>query len=389
MLCIAALLAGAYWQRDAVLSLVGLSGPRAVADSKGRGGRDGGRPGTAAVRFAVAEKISIQRSVDLSGTLAALDQARVSTETAGIVKDLNFELGQTVEADQVLVQLDTRELELARTRAESALRQIEAQLGVRSAEPGGPALVPADEQIAAVRTAMANRDEAKAQYGRAEELLAKGLISRADRDTVQTRLKIAEAALQSAIENVAALKATLEERRAAHALAQKKIGDATIRAPMAGAVSERLVARGEFVRENTQIATIVQTHPLKLRTAVQERYANLIRPNLNLRFRVESFPNRMFEGKISNISPSIDQGSRTFNVEALVDNAQNVLKPGAFATGSIYTHFDSGVVAVPVEAVSILAGVSSVVVVEDGTVRQQSVTLGAHPGKVYEVLVGL
>ena len=56
------------------------------------------------------------------------------------------------------------------------------------------------------------------------------------------------------------------------------MADAVVRAPVAGSVAERLVQPGEFIRENTPVATIVQMQPLKLKTAVQEKFAGLIKP---------------------------------------------------------------------------------------------------------------
>src|SRR5207253_6025434 len=119
------------------------------------------------------------------------------------------------------------------------------------------------------------------------QLHDRGLMSQVDYDTADTRMKIAEANYQAAIDNVQALKATLQDRRAAWELAQKKVNDASIKAPVSGAVSERLVQPGEFIRENTPVATIVQMHPLKLKTAIQERYAGLIRPGQVVGFNVE------------------------------------------------------------------------------------------------------
>jgi RND family efflux transporter MFP subunit len=172
-------------------------------------------------------------------------------------------------------------------------------------------------------------------------------------------------------------------------LAQKKIEDATVKSPANGVVSERLVQRGEFIRENTQIATIVQLNPLQLRTAVQEKFSNLIRSNLPVEFEVEPYPGQMFKGRIVNISPSIDQATRTFPVEVQVENANRKLKPGFFAKGVILTERDNNVMALPEEAVSTLAGVSSAFVVDNGVIRQQSVTLGSHEGKFFEILSGL
>src|SRR5262245_52921914 len=224
----------------------------------GRGQRAGGGGQPVDVRTSPIQHISIQRSVELSGTLVSPDQARVSSEVAGIVRDVLVEIGQEVKVGQELVRLDTTELNLALQRAESALRQTEAQLGIDSSRGNQ---VPSDDQIAAVRTAAANRDDARAQMSRAQELIAKGLMSKAELDTVQTRVKVAEASYQSAIENVQSLRASLQDRRASFDLAKKKLSDAVIRAPVAGAIAERTVQRGEYIRENTPVVTIVRMTP--------------------------------------------------------------------------------------------------------------------------------
>lgn len=351
----------------------------------GRGGR-GGRGEAVVVKATTPQRISIQRMVDLSGSLVSPDQVRVSGEVGGIISSINADLGQEVQAGQILVQLDTRELQLAVERAESALRQTEAQLGMDSARP---TVIPPDDQIASVRTATANRDDARIKLRQTQEQVTKGLLPRADLDTNETRLKVAEAALQTALENVRSLKASLQDRRAAYDLAKKKVADASIRAPVSGVISERLVQKGEFIRENTQIATIVQLSPLRLQTAVQEKYANIIRRNLVVQFKVEPFPDETFEGRVSNISPSVNQQTRTFPVEITVSNSQGKLKPGLFAQGSILTEKDQNVLAVPQEALSTLAGVSSVYVIENGVVRQQNVKLGVQEGNLYEILEGL
>jgi RND family efflux transporter MFP subunit len=313
------------------------------------------------------------------------DQARVSSEVAGVVRDVLFEIGQEVNVGQELVRLDPTELKLALDRAESALRQTEAQLGIDSSRQQ----VPPDDQIAAVRTAAANRDDARAQQTRAQELFGKGLSSKADFDTAQTRVKVADAAYQAAVENVQALKASLQDRRASVELARKKVADAVIKAPVAGAIAERTVQRGEYIRENTPVMTIVRMDPLKLRTSVQEKYANMVHQNQTVDFTVEPFPNEVFHGKIAYISPAVDQASRTFPAEILVSNPGHKLKPGFFAKGQILTRVDANVLAVPEDTISTLAGVSSVFLIENGTVRQVTVELGEKEGNNYEVVSGL
>ncbi len=375
---IALLLAGA------LSSGCGSGGQAAGAGITGRGAR--GRGASIPVETTAVQHMKVQREVDLSGTLLSPDQAKVSSEVAGIVRQIPVELGSEVRAGDVLVRLEPRELQLAFDRAESALRQVEAQLGVERSQDRQP---PPDEQIASVRQALANRDDARAAYTRAQQLNGRGLLSQVDRDTAETRMKVGEANYEAAIDNVRALKASLQDRRAAYDLAQKKLNDAIVKAPVGGSISERLVQTGEFIRENTPVVTIVQMSPLKLRTGIQEKYAGQIKPGQDVSFHVEAFPGQMFAGKVAFVSPAVDQATRTFAIEAMVENANRVLKPGFFATGTVATKVDEQVLAAPDDAVSTLAGVSSVFVIEEGKARQQTVTLGSHQDKLWEITSGL
>jgi membrane fusion protein (multidrug efflux system) len=362
----------------------GSSGQAAGATT-GRGARSG-RGSAVATQATPVQRMSVQREVDLSGTLLSPDQARISSEVAGIVREVRMQLGTEVKAGDVLVRLEPSELQFALDRAESALRQVEAQLGIDRAQDKQP---PPDEQIASVRQAIANRDDARSAFERAQQLNSRGLLTRADRDTAETRLKVSEANYQAALDTVHSLKASLQDRRASYDLARKKLADAVIKAPVAGAVSERLVQPGEYIRENTPVASIVQVNPLKLKTAIQEKHASLIRPGQGVEFSVEAFQNRTFKGKVAYVSPAVDMATRTFPVEALVENNDRVLKPGFFAKGVVLTKLDENVLAVPEDSISTLAGVSTVYVIEEGKARQQQVTLGARQDKLVEVVTGL
>ncbi len=363
-------------------------GPLAGGRGAMKGGRMGGPGALSAVsiRTTGIQRISIQREVNLAGSLISPDQAKVSSEVAGVVRRVLVELGQEVAAGQIVVKLDTQELELALQRAVSQLRQTEAQLGIDGVHFKEP---PPVEQIAAVRLAAANRDDALAQLRRAERLKSQNLLSQADLDTAQTRVRVTEANYQAALENVQALKATLQERRHAVELAKKKLSDTDIRSSVAGQVAERFVQQGEYIRENTPVVSIVQMNPLKVKTAIQERYAGIVRVGLPVEFAVESAPGRKFRGRVANVSPAVDQATRTFPVEILVENKDRSLKPGFFAKGVIFTHKDENVMAIPENAISTLAGVSNVYIIENGKARQQTVTLGTRVGDLFELTGGL
>jgi RND family efflux transporter MFP subunit len=366
------------------LAIAGCNSGQAAGPGNGRGRGRGGP--AVSVETATISRTSIERHADLSGTLVSPDQAKVSSEVAGIVREVPVQLGTEIRAGDALVRLEPRELSLALERADSALKQVEAQLGLTRSDSEQ---VPPDEEVATVRQAAANRDDAKAAYDRAQQLSGRGLVSKVDRDTAETRMKVMEANYQAALDNVRALRATLQDRRASYDLAVKKLNDAVIKAPVAGSVSERLVQPGEFIRENTQVVTIVQMNPLKLRTSIQEKFAGLIRQGQDVKFSVEAFPDRTFDGKVAYVSPAVDQTTRTFAIESLVDNSDRVLKPGFFAKGTIALKVDDNVMVVPDDTVSTLAGVSTVYVIEDSKARQQIVTLGAHEGKKWEIVEGL
>ncbi len=326
--------------------------------------------------------------VDLAGTLLSPDQARVSAEAAGVVRTVLVEIGQEVMVGSPLVKLEPRELQLALARAESALKQTRAQLGMHGPLEDGDN-PPPDDQIGSVRNAYATYLDAKATSDRIQTLAGRGIVSPSDQQAAETKLKVAEAAHQSATDTVRGQKALLQDRRASYDLAVKKLNDATVRAPIAGIVSDRPVQVGEFISERTVVATIVQVNPLKLRTGAQEKHAGIIQAGQAVQFRVESYGDTLFTGKVAYVSPSLDQTMRTFAVEALVDNTDRRLKPGFFAKGVILTKMDDGVLAVPDTAVSTLAGVSSVYVINKGRITQTQVTLGVRQGALWEIVEGL
>jgi len=242
----------------AALSLAAAACEKTSGQGAGPGGRGAGRGGrgqAVATQATQVQRMSVQREVDLSGTLLSPDQAKISSEVAGIIREVRMQLGTEVKAGDVLVRLEPSELQFALDRAESALRQVEAQLGIDRRQDKAP---PSDEQIASVRQAGANRDDAKNAFDRAQMLNSRGLLTQADRETAETRLKVAEANYQATLDNVHSLKASLQDRRASYELAQKKLADAVIKTPVAGSIAERLVQPGEYIFQINVLDPTVQ-----------------------------------------------------------------------------------------------------------------------------------
>src|SRR4051812_11502782 len=134
-------------------------------NTAGQNRRGGGA--AVSIQTTTTKRISVQRQVDLAGTLLSPDQAKVSAEAAGVVRSVLVEIGREVHVGDPLVKLEPRELALALARAESALRQTRAQLGMpdESAEGDAP---PADDQVGSVKNALANLADARANEERAK-----------------------------------------------------------------------------------------------------------------------------------------------------------------------------------------------------------------------------
>jgi membrane fusion protein (multidrug efflux system) len=240
-----------------------------------------------------------------------------------------------------------------------------------------------------VRQADATFSETRIQLDRTKGLVGQGLVAKQQLDEQQARYDVAEANLKSARENVRNIRATIAARRASLALAQKKMADAKIVAPMSGFIKERLISEGLFLKLNSPVVTLVQNSPLKLRFDVPENALDAVRVNGPVQFQVDSFPDRKFTGKISRLAPSVDRESRTLRVEALVANSDGILKPGLFARVLILTDRRDKALVVPAAAVFQFAGLEKVFVIEGGKVAERIVRSGTQSDSFVEIVEGV
>ena len=337
-----------------------------------------------AVQSAKVEVRELQRTVDAVGSLDPNEEITVSNQVEGPVSKLYVDLGDAVKAGQVIAQLDTHELDLAVRQQTAALQQELARLGLT--ETGSDV---DDATTSQVRQADATYNEAKIQLDRTKNLAGQGLIPKQQVDEQQARYDVAEANLKSARENVRNIRATISSRRVSLALAQKKLADARITAPMDGFIKERLISEGLYLKLNSPVVTLVQNSPLKLRFDVPENALDSVRVNGAVQFQVDSFPNRKFNGRISRIAPSVDRQSRTMKVEALVNNADGVLKPGLFARVMILTDHRDKALIVPSSAVFQFAGLEKVFVIENGKVAERIVRSGTQTDTFVEIVEGV
>src|SRR5262249_42276377 len=152
-------------------------------------------------------------------------------------------------------------------------------------------------------------------------------------------------------------------------LARKKLRDAQIRAPFAGWIKERLVSPGQYLRVQTPVYTIIDTATLKFIGTIPEKMAPWVRAGASLELQVEAYPGRTFGGKITRVNPASREESRSFSVQAVIENQNGLLKPGIFARASIVTDKEETVLTLPPSALLYSYGTYRVFVVQDNKVH--------------------
>jgi len=337
------------------------------------------------VAVATASLQPLERTVTVSGTLAAEEQVALAFKVTGRVHELLVDLGSPVRRGQVLARLTPTDFELRAQQAEAALQQARARLGL---PVQGDETTVNPEQTALVRQSRAVRDEARLTRDRVKTFVDRGISSRADLDAAEASLEVAEGRYQDALEEIRNREAVLAQRRSELALARQALEDTILRAPIDGAVRERQVTEGEFRNAGTPVLTIVRTDPLRMRVAVPERAAAGLRPGLPVRVRLEGDP-ATYEGRLVRLGAAIDENNRTLPAEAAVANRSGALRPGTFATAEIIVERQDKAITIPEDAILTFAGVQKVLVVKDGKAREQRVRTGRRDDRHVEITEGL
>lgn len=326
----------------------------------------------------------INRTVELVGTLEGQHEVTVSSEVSSRVVALRADLGDLVQEGQPIVELDQTEYRLAVDRQQSALAQVLSQLGVRSeTDP-----LPEAAQTSIVRRASADLAAAKSVFDRTKALVAREVESKAAYDAAEARYQSAQANFTSAQEQVRNLVAQVDNLRSQLALAKKKLSDCTIRVPFTGTVKARLVDVGQYVREQTAVLSIATINPLKLLSSVPERWFPYVSPGAPMELTVEAYQEK-FVCKVNRVGRALDPQTRTFNIEALVDNARGKLRSGLFARAVLTTSKIDSIIRVPAAAVLSFYGVQKIYAIENGQIQERVVKLGDRIGDFIEITQGL
>ena len=366
------------------LAAVGLAGCRGERPASAQE-KPKPAPPAREVRVVPAAERAQPRTVVTTGTLAAEDQVTLSAKVAGRVDTIDVDLGTRVVRGQPIARLDQTDFKLRIEQAEAALQQARARLGL---SPSGTDERIDPEQTAIVRQARAVLEEAKLTRDRSIKLLEQQLIARAQLDTAEANMQVAEGRYQDALEEVRNRQGVLAQRRSELDLARQQLTDTVVLAPVDGAVSQRLTSRGEYLAAGAPMATLVRIHPLRLRVSVPEREAPGVRAGQVVRLTIEG-DQTVYSGRVVRLAPIVQELNRTLMVEAEIPNERGVLRAGAFARAEIVTESAQSVLTVPASALVVFAGVEKVLVVRDGKTAEVRVQTGRRLGGDIEILEGL
>lgn len=294
-------------------------------------GKDKGPKKPLKVTGLVIQPQTFDNELSLTGALEANEQVEVRSEVSGVVQSIHFQEGSQVQKGQVLVKVNDSEL-----RAQ--LRQ------------------------AKTKESLAAENERRAKL-----LLAKEAISQEEYDIALADYKSAQAQSQ---------------------LIAAQLDKTSIRAPFTGKIGLRSISPGAYLTPSLLIAKLVNTGQLKITFSIPEKYAGQIQNNTILNFTVAN-SDEVFKAKIYALEPGIEATTRTLQVRASTENANDKLIPGTFANIILPLDKIKDAVVVPSEAIVPVQNGKKVYVVHGGKATETLVTTATRTDASILVLNGL
>ncbi|WP_414829768.1 efflux RND transporter periplasmic adaptor subunit [Alteromonas sp. H39] len=288
-----------------------------------------GRP--TPVKAEQVKRVPFPVTIEALGTANANESVTLTAQEADIVSEVMFEDGETVEAGQLLIQLNN------------------------------------EEELARIEELEANIEEARRQLDRVQNLRASSAASEQLFDEQQARVK--------------ALRAQLD-------VAKAQLRNLQVRAPFAGLLGIRAVSKGSLIRPADVITTLDDTSVMKVDFSVAENHLASLAPGQRITASSVAYPGASFDGTISTIDSRVDPVSRSVLVRAIIDNEDGRLRPGMLLQITVEKRVLDALV-VPEKALVPVQDKQFVFVVEGEAVRETEVTLGERKPGLVQIIDGL
>ncbi len=252
------------------------------------------KPPPAAVTVAEAKSEVIPNLLTAVGDLAAVHQVNVTSDVNGRITEILFQAGAEVKAGTPLVQLfdGPEQGDLASFKAQSTMAQL--------------------------------------SLDRAKQLAARQFGAQVTVDQAQS---------------------SFDQANAGIAKTQAIISQKLVRAPFDGELGVRKVEVGQYLTAGTQIVSLTNLSVLFANFTMPEKDSGQLKVGQIVRIKVDAYPGRFFEGKITTIEPQVSADTRNIRVQATIANPEKILKPGMFATTTVVLPDKPAVVTIPETAV--------------------------------------
>ncbi len=309
------------------------------------------RPQAQAVTSTEVKQETWEQTLTAVGSLSAVQGVTVAAELSGKVVEIDFTSGADVDAGALLVRQDATTEEALLPGAEATLRLAETRLA------------------------------------RVERLLADDAVSQSEVDE-------ALAQRQQALAEVKNLRATLAKKQ--------------VRAPFSGRLGIRQVNLGQMLEAGNEIVVLQSLDPIYVDFKVPQQQLPLLKEGLEVRVTTEELKTEPLVGKVTTISPKVDETTRNIPVQGVLRNPDQNLRPGMYVDVTVVLPEPKEVLVIPITAILYAPFGNSVFVIEpadtgqDGTptneasaappplqLRQQFVRIGEKRGDFAEVLSGL
>ncbi len=266
------------------------------------------QPPPEAVTTVVAKQETWLGTLNVIGTAAAVQGVTVSADLPGTVDRIAFDSGKSVNVGDVLVELDTR--------------QERAQLAAMEAQ----------------------RDLARINFGRMQQLVKEGVIAQTEFDNATAQQKATEA-------QVGEIRATIARK--------------TIRAPFAGILGIRQANLGQYLSAGEAIVSLQSLNPIYVNFGVPQQTAAQVRVGRALSVSSDYVSGIKFAGRVTALDSIVNEATRNIQVQATLANPGGKLRPGMFVQVEIVTGTDRPVIALPASAINYAPYGDSVYVVSD------------------------
>lgn len=312
----------------------------------------------------------VAMTAQASGTVEAKVRSVIAAQVMGTVRQVRVETGQTVRAGDVLIVIDSKQLESGAAQASAARQEAKNALG---------------EVAAMIENARSQLELARSTEARLRKLYDRKSLSEQEMDEAASRVKQAEAGLRMAEARQTQVEARIAQSDQVVKTAETQKGYATLVAPYAGIVTEKIAQVGTMAVPGAPLLVLERQGGLRAALSVDESLAAGLRVGTPLKLTIEG--REAISARVSEIVPALDAATRSLIVKADLP-AMAELRSGAFVRGE-WTTGERETLSLPTTAIRETGQLQMVYVLEDGKARSRMISAGAVTGGRREILSGL